>query len=420
MAKSKKTSEEPKETKEKDPSFRCCEVEQQVQYGFSVEYAIQCIKSTDCILSWVVVLHDKDNYRIEDEAEDPSHKEGTHKADHVHVFLKFKAPTHLSTICKIFNLEPQQVERMKAPRYAKMVEYAIHKNDPTKYQYPVSEVHANFNYEKLVLSTKRKINPEKRKEEISEMIMNGTLKRFNLLRTDIEYPIDNIEFSRYKGFIETQFEARLMMLRQQQRHQEVIFIQGPSGSGKTSFARQWCKDRGLSFKESDGGDHPLDGYEGQDVLILDDLRGSSMKFQDLLKLIDNYQENSEVAARYHNKFLECQYIFITTTQDINSFYNNLFSDCNEDIIQLKRRCGTYMKISNDMKTISISFWSDDFRTYIEQHTIENPVFDLLEKRPIVDPVQKFNDFFGNYKKIEPTSANVDPYPLNPDDMPEFF
>lgn len=419
----KNTNEKPKEEKEKDPCYRCVEVQQQVAFGFTIDFVKSVIKQhEDIILSYCFILHNKDVYKITDEAEDPNHKEGTHKADHIHAFFKFKSPTHQSTICKMFNVQPQQIERMKAPTYAKMVEYAIHKNDPTKYQYDPKEVIANFNYTRLVLTEKRKIKPEQRKEEIAEMIMNGTLRKYNLLRQDIPFPISNIEFSRYKSFIETQLEARMLLLRQQQRHQEVFFIQGPSGSGKTSFARQWCKNNGLSFKESDGGKHPLDGYEGQDVLILDDLRGSTMSFADLLKLIDNYQENSEAEARYHNKFMECQYIFITTTQDINSFYNNLFKDSEEDIIQLKRRCGTFMKISDDLRTIDIWFWSDDLRDYIKQKSIKNPVFDLLKNRPVQNMDEKFSSFFGNYETVEekenePTSANVDPEQL---DLSMFF
>ena len=124
---------------------------------------------------------------------------------------------------------------------------------------------------------------------------------------------------------------------------------------------------------SSGSNDILDGYMQQPVLILDDIRPSTLGLSDLLKLLDN-NTASTVKSRYKNKALYCDLIIITTVLDIDSFYSTVFKNSDEPIMQLKRRCGTYIKM--DSEHIYISLWDSYKNDYSEPLEYENDVINI--------------------------------------------
>ncbi|QCW23680.1 MAG: replication-associated protein [Circoviridae sp.] len=65
---------------------------------------------------------------------------------------------------------------------------------------------------------------------------------------------------------------------------QVYWLYGPTGSGKTRYAVDHCGDKyWISHDEK-----WFDGYDGQENVILDDVRASSYKFNWLLRLLDRY------------------------------------------------------------------------------------------------------------------------------------
>ncbi|MGN1305026.1 MAG: hypothetical protein ACI4YB_08325 [Oscillospiraceae bacterium] len=135
-----------------------------------------------------------------------------------------------------------------------------------------------------------------------------------------------------------------------------IFITGEKGSGKTTFAKNWSKEHNYSCFVSGSSNDPFDEYKGEDVVVLDDLRGSCFTFSDLLKILDN-DTSTLVKSRYHNKLLECKYIIITSVVPLEEFYSTVFESNNEPIAQFKRRCGTYIEMT--MKDVRIYHYNKD-------------------------------------------------------------
>lgn len=86
---------------------------------------------------------------------------------------------------------------------------------------------------------------------------------------------------------------------------EAMYFYGDSGTGKTTYAKQLCEKKNYSYFVSSGSNDVLDGYAGQDVIILDDLHPSSVGLSDLLKMLDN-NTASTVKSRYYNNVLECK------------------------------------------------------------------------------------------------------------------
>ncbi|MFT2804469.1 tRNA methyl transferase PRC-barrel domain-containing protein, partial [Candidatus Phytoplasma asteris] len=72
-----------------------------------------------------------------------------------------------------------------------------------------------------------------------------------------------------------------------ERNMECVFITGMSGSGKTTLAKKIAKDKNYQTYISSGSNDVLDDYQGQECIILDDLRSNCLGLTDLLKMLDN-------------------------------------------------------------------------------------------------------------------------------------
>ena len=114
---------------------------------------------------------------------------------------------------------------------------------------------------------------------------------------------------------------------------KVIMFTGDTGTGKTTYAKHICDNQHKTYCVSSSSNDPMQDYKGEDVLILDDIRDSTFKFSDLLKVLDNHT-NSTVASRYNNKAFIGDTIIITSAVPLMKWYEN---KTDEDRAQLYRR-----------------------------------------------------------------------------------
>ena len=157
---------------------------------------------------------------------------------------------------------------------------------------------------------------------------------------------------------------------------ECVYITGKSGTGKSTYAKMMCEDKGYSVFVSSGSNDVLDGYAGQDCIILDDLRPSCMGLSDLLKMLDN-NTASTVKSRYKNKVLECKLIIITSVLKIDEFFNGVFKEQKEPIVQLKRRCKLHLRFEQDYYYASL--FDDKKGDYSDEFEYVNPVATMYPK-----------------------------------------
>ena len=140
-----------------------------------------------------------------------------------------------------------------------------------------------------------------------------------------------------------------------------------------------AKERFQFYAVSGEERDPLEDYDGQPAIVLDKIRPSSMKLTSFLKLVDNNTE-SKAGARYHGKTLiECKLIIITSILPINNFFAKLQDNDKETAVQIKRRCKTFIKMSET--DIEISRWDSYERKYIYCGKVENPIPALCDIRP---------------------------------------
>lgn len=301
-----------------------CEVMQEVEY--LTEEKIKEALDRKCIKKWAYVLHDKDVYSKEEETKNPEKKAGAKKKAHWHVMIQFVDSQDTEYIAKWFGIKEEYVQKSHCSRFDPMLAYLIHANDSTKYQYKPDEVKANFDYVAFILE-----GTNSRKAEIIQQIKDGVIREFNYTQYITIY-----EYDKYKRAIENAFKFRRDAKYTGDRQLDVIYISGTSGSGKTTYAKHLCSQKGFSFFITGSGDDILDGYKGQDCIILDDVRSSSMRFSEFIKMLDN-NSDSPVKSRYFNKTLtECKLLIITTIYELDKFYK-MFNEQDEPLLQFKRR-----------------------------------------------------------------------------------
>ena len=332
--------------------LKLCEVVQQVKY-LSIEKIEEVLKEKDCIKDYAYIIHDKD-----------VNEKGELKEPHIHLALRFKNAYDTKHIASWFGITENYVSKVKG-KWVDMLKYLTHQNAPDKYQYSDSEVVSNFDFTETIKKSSK--SKDERKEEIVNLIAEGEIREFNY--NDYITPI---EYTKYSKAIKDAFTYRKdkLIMQGAEREMECIFITGKPGTGKTTYAKKICKDKGLSYYVSSSTNDILDGYKGQDVLILDDLRPQSMELVDLLKLLDN-NTNSLVKSRFKNKFIECKMIIITTVLNVEHFYIDIKGSEFEPIEQFKRRCKTYVTLDEDY--MYIRPYDAKIKDYGKTYKIDNPV-----------------------------------------------
>nr|WP_013100860.1 Rep family protein ['Rehmannia glutinosa' phytoplasma]ADA63491.1 Rep ['Rehmannia glutinosa' phytoplasma] len=333
------------------------------------------------IQNYAYILHDKDIYQNEKEAQLNGKKVGDIKAPHWHIYLRFNYAQDTKHISQWFNTQENFVSKIKG-RFSDALMYMIHSNRFDKHQYDEKEVVSNFDWKSEAQQDifNRKYKMDARLKEIIDKIESGEWKRYDLITK-----INGYENNIYYSAIKKAFERRIDFLEEMERKMECVFITGMSSSGKTTLAKKIAEDNGYKAYVSSGSNDILDNYKGQECIILDDLRSYCLGLSDLIKMLDNNTASS-VKSRYKNKVLECKLIIITTVKSIDDFFDDIFKDKDESIIQLKRRCTYHIKI--DSKYIYTSVWNDVKKKYNEPHIKPNDLLDEFQIKELTEQEEK--------------------------------
>lgn len=343
-------------------SWRSCEIVNQLEY--MPQDVVEAGLDHNAVKDYAYILHDKD-----------VQPDGSPAAAHWHIMIRFKNPVPTESLCTWFQIKPNQIEKIKGS-FGDALAYLTHRNKPDKHQYMDEEVHSNFDFaiEAEKALSKKKIT--QRKEEIIELIRSGVVREYNYT----EY-ITALEYDKFKRAIDNAFTYRRDTLKSLDRHMNVIYIYGGSGTGKTTYAKQLATNKGLSCYISSGSNDPLDGYKGQDCLILDDIRPGDFLLSDFLKILDNNTQ-STVKSRYKNKLLECQYLIVTTSFDIPVFFELLLDSEGESVKQMERRCT--LKIQMGINTMTTYVYQPLSGKYKKVSTLKNPISETFQKRDFTD------------------------------------
>lgn len=106
------------------------------------EQHLKVIQQISKSYDYAGITHNKDVWTAEDEKENPEHKAGALKKEHVHIVLRTPNATWNTAICKELGLEEKFCEQVK--NIDRALQYLIHYNEPDKTQYSIEEVYGGL------------------------------------------------------------------------------------------------------------------------------------------------------------------------------------------------------------------------------------------------------------------------------------
>lgn len=262
---------------------------------------------------YAIILHDKDKSTI---------NESELVVPHYHIALKFENPRNVNNVAKKFNDLPQNFE-IWLSRPNNLYSYLIHKTSDahTKFQYDVTNVVANFDFTERINKITKSIH-RGRNEEIRHLIDsfgNGelTLKLLMEKLSPTEYARNENQINIIKKLLANKrFEAFKKKMDSEEKRIEVFYLFGGTGTGKTRFAKtRYTENRYITGSNRD----LFANYDGETVVILDELRPNSISYNELLKITDPFNFENVVGSRYLDKKLVAETIVITTPFSLKNF-----------------------------------------------------------------------------------------------------
>ena len=284
------------------------------------------------------------------------------KEPHIHALLKFSKGATLTDLALKIGLEPQYLEKAKSGRYGydNLLAYLIHAKDKDKYQYSPDEVFTLKGKDYLEIYHERHLSwlKGKAKKEVKQTykdidllidnILNGNITKKEMLLNKDYHMLYAVHKSKVNEAFRTIGEIKGTMTQHELENKKfkktIFFIFGLSGLGKTKFARTLTESLIQLAKLNDqnwqsvltAGTNMFDEVNGEEILLLDDVRGDSLTASDWLKVLDPYNI-SPVSARYQNKIGAAKVIIITSSKHPLAFFYYTKGNAYEDLSQYVRR-----------------------------------------------------------------------------------
>ena len=140
----------------------------------------------------------------------------------------------------------------------------------------------------------------------------------------------------------------------------------------TSLANKLCA---LGFLLIAG--QPL--AQGDDAIILDDMRDTAFELPDLLKILDN-NTSSSVRSRFANKVFNGSMIILTSSVPLNFWYKEYRYNAVDTLDQLYRRINIYVEVK-DKEILVYDGLGSDGKPVGEPKRYYNEVYDLKKTAP---------------------------------------
>lgn len=333
-----------------------------IEYSYEDIQKIVIDWSNEKEIEYFMIMHDEDKDNI-----------------HYHLVLRFGSVTRFETIKNKFPYG--NIENSKSSKNS--IQYLIHQNSPEKHQYSPTDIITNStDLNKYLL--KSKVSEELDINFYVDEIANGRIKEYEYTE---KIPVDI--YTKYSNRIDKAFKFYYdKMLLDSDRNIDVEFYYGQGGTGKTLYAKTLCMLHNESYYISSSSNDVMQDYKGQDVLILDDLRDESFKFDDLLKILDN-NTKSTINSRYRNKLFIGTRIIITSNIELKEWYK---WQKKEDIHQLHRRIPTMLKFTEN--TITTFMYSNKEKKYKLMNIKDN---ELLILNEIEDEEEIFKAKLDRYR-----------------------
>ena len=331
-------------------------------------------------------------------------EDGNPVKEHIHVMLCFQNARSLKNVASILGDKPQYLEKWDE-RANNGFAYLVHATSGAKVkaQYSPEKVLANFPYAEELKKQTLEVLKKKSRQKIDVLLDAYYNEEMTL--DELEQELTGAQYGRYKKQIDNItskiLERHADIWRQDMvknnRRVKVIWIYGAAGTGKTSLARSIAKQDGRAYYVSGSSRDVFQSYNGEHILILDELRSNVIPYHDLLRILDPFgnQERIMAPARYSDKSLACDLIIITTPFNPVDFYDEIFDDINtvDSLEQLVRRITITLYVNSD--SISAVRYCQERRHYyaVPDAECDNPYSQKNRPDSEIDVLEEFNQMF---------------------------
>ena len=331
-------------------------------------------------------------------------EDGNPVKEHIHVMLCFQNARSLKNVASILGDKPQYLEKWDE-RANNGFAYLVHATSGAKVkaQYSPEKVLANFPYAEELKKQTLEVLKKKSRQKIDVLLDAYYNEEMTL--DELEQELTGAQYGRYKKQIDNItskiLERHADIWRQDMvknnRRVKVIWIYGAAGTGKTSLARTIAKQDGRAYYVSGSSRDVFQSYNGEHILILDELRSNVIPYHDLLRILDPFgnQERIMAPARYSDKSLACDLIIITTPFNPVDFYDEIFDDINtvDSLEQLVRRITITLYVNSD--SISAVRYCQERRHYyaVPDAECDNPYSQKNRPDSEIDVLEEFNQMF---------------------------
>lgn len=347
---------------------------------------------------------DPKKYAISEVHDKDMDEDGNPVKEHIHVMLCFQNARSLKNVASILGDKPQYLEKWDE-RANNGFAYLVHATSGAKVkaQYSPEKVLANFPYAEELKKQTLEVLKKKSRQKIDVLLDAYYNEEMTL--DELEQELTGAQYGRYKKQIDTItskiLERHADIWRQDMlknnRRIKVIWIYGAAGTGKTSLARSIAKQDGRAYYVSGSSRDVFQSYNGEHILILDELRSNVIPYHDLLRILDPFgnQERIMAPARYSDKSLACDLIIITTPFNPVDFYDEIFDDINtvDSLEQLVRRITITLYVNSD--SICAVRYCQERRHYyaVPDAECDNPYSQKNRPDSEIDVLEEFNQMF---------------------------
>jgi len=295
------------------------------------------------------IIHDKD---VNDE--------GVPVEKHVHVVLQFQHARSIENLARLIK-EPQVSAFQKwHGNVNNAYSYLVHRTTDAqeKYLYSLEEVKSNFDYPELMKSISKKINKsnKQRDNEIIKQLLDR-LGAGELTREEVISNLTGSQFAKAKKHIQDVHEqvqadkAKIWLEKRKEKGEPitVIWIYGQSETGKSLLAKKYAAKKAKNYFITGSSKDSFQYYQGEHIVILDELRPKTFPYDDLLKMLDPFGENPKAPSRFFDKSLMVDVFIITSPYSPKQFYDEIFKRKKtiDSFKQLQRRISYVQFMSSD-------------------------------------------------------------------------
>lgn len=339
---------------------------QQLQFlHCSTAKLIERIKSLPELTQFALIIHDQDRTAS-----------GEPVVPHLHAVLCFNKRVRIAQVAKKMNQKVQYFESMtkrgtnievsKNNALAYLIHETTQARNQGKYRYNPEDVIANFNYPNYI--KKIQVQTFDSPKQIIKDFNNNQISKIEAIKKIKNS--NSLNIPKYLNVINKidEINKTIKQAKWIQEHEKnhkpitIIWIFGASGLGKTEFAKHIATKLSPNNKFDFTGSSKdvFQDIEMQPTLIIDEIRPKDIKFNDLLKLLDNYNYRKNAPARYNDKHIVADTIIITSPSSPIEFYESYKLAKSDKFFQLARRISITLELTktkiNELKLITTNLY----------------------------------------------------------------